>query len=73
MVSFLLALALVVALAVAAFCAGSETAFLSVSRGRLLHLAREGSAAAKIVKAAIDDMTATMTSLLVGNNLAAVA
>ena len=59
-------------LAVAAFCAGSETAFLSVSRGRLLHLAREGSAAAKIVKAAIDDMTATMTSLLVGNNLAAV-
>jgi CBS domain containing-hemolysin-like protein len=72
MVSFLLALAMAVALAVAAFCAGSETAFLSVSRGRLLHLAREGSAAAKIVKAAIDDMTATMTSLLVGNNLAAV-
>ena len=71
-VSALLALAMVVALAVAAFCAGSETAFLSVSRGRLLHLAREGSAAAKIVKAAIDDMTATMTSLLVGNNLAAV-
>lgn len=72
MVAALLALAMAVALAVAAFCAGSETAFLSVSRGRLLHLAREGSAAAKIVKAAIDDMTATMTSLLVGNNLAAV-
>lgn len=71
-VSILLALAMVAALAVAAFCAGAETAFLSVSRGRLLHLAREGSAAAKIVKAAIDDMTATMTSLLVGNNLAAV-
>ena len=72
MVAALLALAMAVALAVAAFCAGAETAFLSVSRGRLLHLAREGSAAAKIVKAAIDDMTATMTSLLVGNNLAAV-
>ena len=72
MVAALLALAMAVALAVAAFCAGSETAFLSVSRGRLLHLAREGSAAAKIVKAAIDDMTVTMTSLLVGNNLAAV-
>ena len=72
MVAALLALAMAIALAVAAFCAGSETAFLSVSRGRLLHLAREGSAAAKIVKAAIDDMTATMTSLLVGNNLAAV-
>lgn len=72
MVAALLALAMAVALAAAAFCAGSETAFLSVSRGRLLHLAREGSAAAKIVKAAIDDMTATMTSLLVGNNLAAV-
>lgn len=72
MVAALLVLAMAVALAVAAFCAGSETAFLSVSRGRLLHLAREGSAAAKIVKAAIDDMTATMTSLLVGNNLAAV-
>ena len=55
MVAALLALAMAVALAVAAFCAGSETAFLSVSRGRLLHLAREGSAAAKIVKAAIDE------------------
>ena len=72
MASVLLALAMAAALAAAAFCAGSETAFLSVSRGRLLHLAREGSAAAKIVKSALDGLTATVTSLLVGNNLAAV-
>ena len=38
----LLLLAALLALAVAAFCAGTETAFLSVSRERILHLAREG-------------------------------
>ena len=45
----LLLLAALVALAVAAFCAGTETAFLSVSRERILHLAREGGRKAAIV------------------------
>jgi CBS domain containing-hemolysin-like protein len=64
--------AAVCALVLVAFCAGLETAFFSVSRGRVLHLAREGSVSASIVHSAFSDMTSTLTSLLVGNNLAAV-
>ena len=66
---FLIALG---ALATAAFCAGAETGFLSVSRGRVVHVAREGSARAKIVFSAIFDLGRTTTALLVGNNLASV-
>ena len=69
----LLAAALVASLCAAAFCAGAETGFLSVSRGRILHMARQGGARAKIVQAALADMPRTMTALLVGNNLAAVS
>ena len=72
-VSVLLGIALIVALACAAFCAGAETGFLSVSRGRVLHMAREGGKRAKIVQAAIGDMARTTTTLLVGNNIAAVS
>jgi len=67
-----LSFAAVAALSLAAFCAGLETAFFSVSRGRVIHLAREGSVSASIVHAAFSDMTSTLTALLVGNNLAAV-
>ena len=70
MIALLLTLAMIVSLAAAAFCAGSETGFFSLRRGRVVHLAREGSSAAKIVYAALRDMQTTMTSLLVGNNLA---
>ena len=42
MIVALLFLSALLALAWAAFCAGAETAFLSVSRERILHLAREG-------------------------------
>jgi len=69
-VSLLLFLAMAASLALAAFCAGTETGFFSVNRGRVLHLAREGSAAAKILQRALADMSSTLTSLLVGNNLA---
>ena len=72
-VSLLLLVALVVALASAAFCAGAETGFLSVSRGRVLHMAREGGKRAKVVQKAISDMARTTTTLLVGNNIAAVS
>ena len=72
MSALLLFLAAAVALAVAAFCAGAETGFLSVRRGRILHVAREGSARAKVVVAAIFDLGRTTTALLVGNNLASV-
>ena len=70
--SLALALALVASLAAASFCAGCETGFFSVSRGRVLHLAHEGSRAAKILQTALADLPRTVTGLLVGNNLAAV-
>ena len=72
MIAFLLLMVAVGALASAAFCAGAETGFLSVRRGRVLHMAREGGARAKIVFAAIFDLGRTTTALLVGNNLASV-
>lgn len=68
----LLALAMCGSLALAAFCAAMETGFMSVSRGRIMHLVREGSAAARIVQKALARMSRTLTALLVGNNFAAV-
>ena len=66
----LLFLVVVLALATAAFCAGCETGFLSVRRGRVIHMAREGGVRAKIIYEAISNMGRTTTALLVGNNLA---
>ena len=68
----LLALGMVAALAATAFFAGAETGMLSVSRGRVLHMARQGGARAKIVEQALSDLSNTMTALLDGNNLSAV-
>ena len=62
-----------VALCFSAFFSGSETAFLSVSRERILHMAREGGVRAKRVQAALSDMSWTTTTLLIGNNLANVS
>ncbi|MBQ3343893.1 MAG: DUF21 domain-containing protein [Kiritimatiellae bacterium] len=69
----LLSAAMALALAAAAFCAGTETGLLSVSRGRVLHMARQGGVRAKVVLGALSDLSRTMTALLVGNNLAAVS
>ena len=69
----LLVLSAFVSLAAAAFCAGAETAFLSVSRERILHLAREGGKKARVVQKALSAMPRTTTTLLIGNNLASVA
>lgn len=66
----LLTVAVIVSLAVSGFCSGAETGFLSVSRGRILHLVRSGGIRAKVVYKAISDMGRTTVSLLVGNNLA---
>ena len=73
MTIFLLVIAAVAMLALTAFCAGAETAFLSVSRERILHLAREGGRKAKIIQKALSVMPRTMTTLLIGSNLASVA
>jgi CBS domain containing-hemolysin-like protein len=72
MTIILLVLTMLFSLVSAAFCSGMETAFLSVSRGRILHLAREGSHKAKIVQKAISDLSTTTTTLLIGTNLASV-
>jgi len=73
MITVFLVVSALAMLAVAAFCAGTETSFLSVSRERVLHLAREGGRKAKHVQAALSEMSRTMTTLLIGNNLASVA
>lgn len=73
MTIFLLAMIALLMLAAAAFCAGAETAFLSVSRERILHLAREGGRKAKKIERALADMAYTTTTLLIGNNLATVS
>ena len=67
----LLGLVLVLALALAAFCAGTETGFSSVNRGRILHMARGGSRAAKIAQKALSNLPKTLTALLVGGFLTA--
>jgi len=72
MITVLLAIVLLLALALAAFCAGAETGFLSVNRGRIVHMARAGSRAAGIVQHALSDVSYTLTALLVGNNVGAV-
>lgn len=72
MTIFLLLVVAVISLALAALCAGAETGYLSVSRERILHLAREGGRKAALVQKALGDMSGTMTMLLIGNNLASV-
>jgi len=72
MTIFLLFVAAMLSLALAALCAGAETGYLSVSRERILHLAREGGRKAALVQKALGDMSRTMTMLLIGNNLASV-
>jgi len=71
-IAFLLTGVMVCALALVAFCAGAETGFLSIRRGRLLHLARSGGQRATILQAACQNLGRTMTALLVGNNFASV-
>ena len=72
MTVFLLFVVALFSLALAALCAGAETGYLSVSRERILHLAREGGRKAALVQKALGDMSRTMTMLLIGNNLASV-
>ena len=73
MTVFLIVLATIVSLGFSAFFSGTETGFLSVSRERILHLAREGGRKAKIVQSALSDMGRTTTTILVGNNIANVS
>lgn len=69
-VLFMVALAMLV---MSAFFSASETGFLSVSRERVLHLAREGGRKAKIIQSALADMGKTTTAILIGNNISNVS
>lgn len=73
MIVIFLLLGAFVALCFSAFFSGSETAFLSVSRERILHMAREGGVRAKRIQKALSDMSWTTTTLLIGNNIANVS
>ena len=72
MKDILLLLLLLAAVCAAGFCAGTETGFLSVSRVRLLSLVRQGSKRARQLAKALRNMSRVVTTLLVGNNVAAV-
>lgn len=63
----------IVCLFFSAFFSGAETGLLSVSRERILHLARKGGRRAKIIQHAISDMERTTTAILIGNNIANVS
>lgn len=73
MTALLLIVSSLAALVAAAFFAGSETGFLSVSRERVLHLSREGGRKARVLQRILNDMSRTTTTLLIGNNLSSVA
>ncbi len=72
MMALVLILVSLAALACAAFFAGSETGFLSVSRERVLHLSREGGRKARVLQRILNDMSRATTTLLIGNNLSSV-
>ena len=72
MTDFLLMSLLLAAVCAAGFCAGAETGFLSVSRVRLLSLVRQRSKRARQLAGALRNMSRVVTTLLVGNNIAAV-
>mgnify|MGYP002515866401 FL=1 len=69
-ISVLLGILILVALVLSGFFSGTEAAFVTVSRGRIVHLSREGSTKAKIVLRAITNLQDTVTTILVGNNIA---
>ncbi len=66
----LLAFVILLSLGFSNFFSAAETGFLSVSRERILHLAREGGRKAALVQKALEDMGRTTTTILIGNNIA---
>lgn len=70
MTETVLAIIGILALGMSSFCSGVETGLLSVSRGRILHMAREGGRRARVIHAAIVDLQRSLTTILIGNNIA---
>ena len=68
--TLLLMFVALLALVWSAFCSGTETGLLSVSRARILHLAHAGGRRAKKVQAVLKDLGRATTTILIGNNIA---
>lgn len=62
----------IVTFVIAAFYAGSETAFIAADRIRLRHLANKGNRRAQRVLALLDDPEYFLSAVLVGTNLAVI-
>ena len=70
MIAFILFVVVLLALGLSALCSALETGFVSVRRGRLVHLSREGSPKAKVALKAVTNIQVTLTTILIGNNIA---
>lgn len=70
---FAVIIAMAAAVAAAGFCAGMELGVMKVPESRLLGKAREGSRSAIALTDALQDTSRVITTLLVGNNIAAAA
>ena len=64
----LLVLSIVILLFISAFLSGSETAFLSLNRLRLRHLAKQKGPQANLVQKLIDNTDQLITTILISNN-----
>lgn len=69
-ITLLLVFTVIIALVLSSLFSASEAAFVTVSRGRIVHLSREGSTKAQAVLRAISNLQDTITTILVGNNIA---
>jgi putative hemolysin len=69
----ILILSILVLFLISAFMSGSETAFLSLNKIKLEHLARKKAKKARLVQHLIDNIDHLITTILISNNLVNVA
>ncbi|MDP8261062.1 MAG: hemolysin family protein [Candidatus Kappaea frigidicola] len=69
----LLVLSIIVLLLISAFLSGSETAYLSLNRLRLRHLAKQKGPKAKLVQKLIGNSDQLITTILISNNFVNIA
>lgn len=72
-VRLVLLIILVILIALSAFFSGSETAFLSFSKVRLRHMARQGDKRAKMLHSLLKRPERVLGTILVGNNFVNIA
>ena len=69
----LLVLSIVILLLISAFLSGSETAFLSLNRLRLRHLAKQKGPKANLVQKLMGNTDQLITTILISNNFVNIA